>query len=212
MLDADFIEKFLVAKLGVRHIVVGENFHFGHRRTGDVNFLVEQSKKYHYGVTPVPPARTTTGTAYSSTLVRERLQAGDPEGARQLLGRPFELEGLVLKGGHQARDWGFPTANMELGPYLRPKYGVYAVKVGIMQGGITQWHPGVANFGTRPTFQGGTELLESHLFDFDQDLYDKTIRVQLWHYLRPEQKFGKIEALRQQIAEDARQARAKFGA
>jgi riboflavin kinase/FMN adenylyltransferase len=211
MLDADFIEKILHKQLQVKHIVVGENFHFGYQRKGDVNFLVEQSAKYNFGVTPVSSARMTNGTAYSSSRVRELLQNGDPEGARNILGRAFEIEATVEHGQGQARAWGYPTANMKMGDYIRPKYGVYAVKVGLMKDGVTQWYPGVANLGVRPTFRGGDELLEAHLFDFDQDLYNRELRVQLWHYLRPEKQFGKADALREQIAKDAENAREKLG-
>ncbi len=211
MLDADFIKKVLHLQLKARHIVVGENFHYGYKRSGDVNFLADQAKKYGFGVTPVASARMTNGTAYSSTRVRELLQAGDPEAARTVLGRPFEIEGVVQRGLGQAGAWNFPTANIQLGDYIRPKYGVYAVKAGLMKDGVTNWYPGVANIGVRPTFRGGDELLEVHLFDFNEDLYDKTLRVQLWHYLRPEQQFGKVDALRAQIAEDARIARQKLG-
>lgn len=212
MLDADFVERILHQQLKVKHVVVGENFHFGHQRTGDVNFLLEQAKKYHFGVTPVASARMTNGTAYSSTRVRELLQLGDPEGARAILGRAFEIEGTVEHGLGQAGGWGFPTANIKLGDYIRPKYGVYAVKVGLMKNGVTEWFSGVANLGVRPTFRGGDELLEVHLFDFNEELYGQTLKVQLWHYLRPEQQFGKVDALRAQIALDAQNARQKLGA
>jgi riboflavin kinase/FMN adenylyltransferase len=208
---AVFIEKILVQQLVARHVVVGENFHFGHRRHGDINFLVEQSAKYGFGVTPVVPARMTTGQIYSSSRARELLQAGDPQGARQILGRPFEIEGMVERGEGLARGGGFPTANMQIGNYLRPKYGVYAVRAAAVgPAAVPQWYNGVANLGIRPTFRGGQELLESHLFDFNGDLYDQRLRVQLWHYLRPEEKFGKVDALRAQITKDAAEARAKL--
>lgn len=209
--DADFIEKILYGQLRARHVVVGENFHFGHKRQGDVNFMIERAPKHGFGVTPVGFARMPGGVAYSSTRVRELLQAGDPEGARQVLGRPFEIEGIVQRGLGQAGAWNFPTANMQMGDYVRPHYGVYAIKAGLMKNGVTEWIPGVANIGVRPTFRGGDELLEAHLFDFNEDLYDKVLRVQLWHYLRPEQQFGKVDALRAQIAEDAQNARKKLG-
>jgi len=209
--DATFIDEVLVRQLRARHIVVGENFHFGHRRHGDVNFLIEQSNKHGFGVTPVSPMRMTNGQVYSSSRARELLQGGDPQGARQILGRPFEIEGIIERGQGLARDWGFPTANMALGDYLRPKYGVYAVRAAVVgPAAVPQWHNGVANLGVRPTFRGGNELLETNLFDFNEDLYDKRLRVQLWHYLRPEEQFGKVEALRKQIAKDAEDARAKL--
>lgn len=211
MHDAEFIKTILHEKLKVKHVVVGENFHFGYQRKGDVNFLIDQTVKYGFGTTPVPPARAPSGTAYSSTRVRELLQAGDAEAARAILGRPFEIEGEVIHGMGLARGMGFPTANIQLGAYQRPKYGVYAIKAGLMQDGVTQWYHGVANIGVRPTFRGGDELLEVNLFDFDQDLYGKTLRVQLWHFLRPEQQFGKIDLLRDQIIKDAEDALQKLG-
>ncbi len=210
--DMAFIEKVLAQQLGARHVVVGENFHFGHKRHGDVNFLIDQSARLGFGVTPVPPVRMTNGQVYSSTRVRECLQQGDVAGARQILGRPFEIEGTVERGQGLARDWGFPTANMTLGNYIRPKYGVYAVRAALVgPAAVPEWFGGVANLGVRPTFRGGNEVFETHLFDFKDDLYDRRLRVQLWHYLRPEEKFGKAEALRAQITKDAADARARLG-
>jgi riboflavin kinase/FMN adenylyltransferase len=208
--DAVFIEEILHKQLGACHVVVGDNFQYGHARRGDVDFLIDQAKKYNFGVTPVVPARMTNGVAYSSTRIRELLQAGDTDGARQMLGRPFEIEGIVERGQGMARDWGFPTANLSLGDYLRPKYGVYAVKVAQVGASIPEWRAGVANLGVRPTFRGGQELLEVHIFDFNEDLYDKPLRVQLWHFLREEKNFGKADALREQIAQDAENAKKKL--
>ena len=211
--DAVFISDILNRQLSVRHVVVGENFQFGHRRSGDVDFLIDQAPKYGFGVTRVPPARVPGGQAYSSSRIRQFLQVGDPVGARQLLGRPFELEGVVEHGAREGHELGFPTANIALGNYLRPHYGVYAVKAAVVgHGGVPEWYSGVANLGVRPTFRGGKELLEVHLFDFDGDLYDQRLRIQLWYYLRPEEKFGKMEALRRQIALDVKQARQKLEA
>jgi len=206
-----FVEKILVRQLQVRHVVVGDNFHYGHQRLGNVDSLVEQSTELGFGVTPVSPARMADGQVYSSSSVRECLKTGDPHGARQILGRPFEIESVVEHGEALAREWGFPTANMQLGNYLRPKYGVYAVRAAVGGvSGVPPWYNGVANLGVRPTFRGGKELLEVHLFDFDGNLYDQRLRVQLLHYLRPEQKFGKIDDLRAHIAKDAKLAREKL--
>jgi len=205
-----FVENILMRQLQVRHVVVGENFHYGHQRLGNVDSLVEQSAELGFGVTPVSPTRMADGQIYSSSSVREYLKAGDPQGARQILGRSFEVEGVVEHGDELAREWGFPTANLQLGDYLRPKYGVYAVRAAIAGVAEPQWHDGVANLGVRPTFRGGKELLEAHLFNFNRDLYDQRLRVQLLHYLRPEKKFGAVEDLRHQIVEDAKIARAKL--
>lgn len=210
--DKNFIQDVLRRQLNVRHVVVGENFRFGHHRTGDVDFLVNQSVRHGFGVTRIPPMRTPGGPAYSSTRVRKALQVGDPEEARQILGRPFEIEGVVRHGSQQGGKLGFRTANLTLGDYVRPQYGVYAVKAAIVGTGAVHWRPGVANLGIRPSFEGKEELFEVHLFDLDKDLYDTRLRVQLWHYLRPEEKFGKLESLKRQIARDVELAKQKLGA
>ena len=144
------------------------------------------------------------GERISSGRVREALQAGDPGTATRLLSRPFAIEGEVINGDKRGRELGWPTANLELHNYLRPKYGIYAVRVTLDD---DREYAGVASLGVRPTFDPPRELLEAVLFDFDGDLYGRTIEVALHHYLRPEMKFDGLDALKAQMDADAARAR-----
>ena len=123
------------------------------------------------------------------------------------LGRTWEIEGRVIKGDQRGRTIGFPTANIELIEYIQPAKGVYSVRAGILYDRTTKWFDGVANFGDRPTVEGARLLLETHLFDFEDDLYGKNLRVGLVDYLRPERKFESFEALKDQIKLDCETAR-----
>jgi riboflavin kinase/FMN adenylyltransferase len=155
----------------------------------------------------VAPALAEDGAIYSSTRIREALVSGRPRDASRLLGRNWEIEGRVEHGDKRGRAIGFPTANIELAEYLHPAAGVYAVMAGIDRGGATEWLPGVANFGKRPTFDDQDVLLEVHLFDFHGDLYGRHLRVGLVEYLRPERKFSGLQSLKTQIEEDCQAAR-----
>lgn len=203
----DFIDEVLVAGLGVGHVVVGYDYVFGKGRQGNCMVLGEMAAERGFGATCVPAALDPGGNVYSSTRVRELLEAGKPSRAAQLLGRYWEIEGRVEHGDARGRTLGFPTLNIPLGEYLRPAVGVYAVRAGIDKGGDTTWHDGVANFGRRPTFGGKDVLLETHLFNFKGDLYGQHVRVALIEFIRPERKFEGIEPLRAQIAEDTATAR-----
>lgn len=202
-----FVEEVLVRDLGVCHVVVGYDFVFGRGRGGDVGLLSAMSGRLGFGVTSVEPAAGPEGAVFSSTRVRELLAAGRPRDAARVLGRPWEIEGRVEGGFRRGRTIGFPTANVALDDYLRPAFGVYAVRAGIDRGVGTEWLPGVANLGRRPTVGGTAELLEVHLFDFAGDLYGRHLRVQLVDFLRPERKFDGLDALKAQIALDAEAAR-----
>ncbi len=207
----DFVEEVLVQGLGVRHVVVGYDFVFGHQRRGDPALLAQRGAALGFGVTIIDPVAATAGAIYSSTRIRDHLVAGEPRDAATLLGRFWEIDGRVERGDRRGRTIGFPTANIFLEDYLRPAAGVYAVRAAVDEGGSPHWHDAVANFGTRPTF-GGTDLrLEVHLFDFDGDLYGRHLRVALIDHLRPEHKFPGLDALKAQIAEDAKQAREILG-
>ena len=140
----------------------------------------------------------------SSGFIREALTTGDLATATKLLTRPFAVEGVVEHGDKRGRDLGFPTANVQLGDYQRPKYGIYAVRVRLDDG---RELPGVASLGVRPTFDPPRELLEAYLFDFDEDLYGRTIEVALHHYLREEIKFADVEGLAAQMRLDEAEAR-----
>lgn len=206
-----FVEQVLVRDLGARHVVAGYDFVFGHKRGGDIAYLREMGARLGFGVTEVVPVQDDAGAVFSSTRVRQALAEGRPDEAAAILGHPFEIEGRVEHGDKRGRTIGFPTANVELGEYQRPKFGVYAVLAGIDQGGETVWHKGVANLGRRPTVGGLVERLEVHLFDFGGDLYGRHLRVQLHRFLRPEMKFDSFDQLKSQIAADAERARAALG-
>ncbi len=206
MLEAkDFVIGALVKGLGASHIVSGYDFVFGHNRSGHCDLLLALGEKEGFGFTAVNAIEDKTGAAYSSTRVRERLMAGDARGAAAILGRDFEIEGRVIRGENRGRGIGFPTANLTLGSILRPANGVYAVRVAV--GEKEQWLPGVANLGVRPTFGGDGMVLEVFLFDFDDDLYGKRLRVRLIDHLRPEKKFDGIDDLKAQIALDVTKAK-----
>ncbi len=206
-----FVEEILVADLAARHVVVGWDFCFGHKRQGNVALLKSMGAKLGFGLTAVDPVMTGTGAVYSSSIIRQQLRDAQPSEAAALLGRPWEIEGRVEKGDQRGRTIGFPTANIALGDYLAPAPGVYAVYAGrdpgVEHGEETLWTPAVANLGHRPTVAGEDLRLEVHLFDFAGDLYGETLRVRLIDYLRPEKKFDGLDALQAQIALDCDQAR-----
>jgi riboflavin kinase/FMN adenylyltransferase len=159
-------------------------------------------------VTAVAPALDDAGQPYSSSRARDLLRAGEPEQAAAILGRPFAIAGHVRHGDHRGRLLGFPTANLALGDHLRPRVGVYAVSARLADG-IAR--AGVANLGERPTVAGRDVRLEAHLFDFAGDLYGRRLEVALLHFLRPEQRFPDLDALKRQIAADSARARALLG-
>ena len=203
----NFVDEVLVAALAVRHVVVGYDFVFGRGRAGTVDFLTDIGARRGFGVDIVASVDDGRTDIISSTRIREHLVAGRPADAARLLGRAWEIDGRVEHGDARGRTIGFPTANVMLADYLRPAAGVYAVRVGIERTDGTEWHPGVANIGTRPTVGGIDLRLEAHLLDFSGDLYGAHVRVALLEFIRPERKFSSFEELKQQIAADAVEAR-----
>ncbi|UYN94403.1 MAG: bifunctional riboflavin kinase/FAD synthetase [Enhydrobacter sp.] len=197
-----FVDDVLSRGLGARHVVCGYDFTFGARRGGNVEMLRERGAAQGFGVTVLDPVMRE-GEIYSSTRIREALRAGWASEASGLLGHPWEIEGVVEEGDKRGRTIGFPTANVALGEYLRPRFGVYAVRA--LAGGA--WHDGVANLGRRPTFGKLQENFEVHLFDFEGDLYGEILRVALIDFIRPEMKFSGLEQLKAQIAADGQAAR-----
>jgi len=203
-----FVEDVLVNGLGVSHVVIGADFCFGKDRGGNATVLAEAGKRYGFGVTAVTLVGEPGGDAvYSSTLIRDRLQGGDPLAAAAALDRPWEIEARVEHGDQRGRTIGFPTANLHLGEFMQPKLGVYAVKAAIDSGHDLQWIDGVANLGRRPTVAGEDVRFEVHLFDFAGDLYGKHLRVALLGFIRPEMKFSGLDQLKAQIAADCDTAR-----
>ncbi|MEM9683624.1 MAG: bifunctional riboflavin kinase/FAD synthetase [Pseudomonadota bacterium] len=204
----DFVRKVLIGGLAPRQVTVGYDFHFGHQRKGDPAMMRRMMEEGgDCTVRIVEPVASADGEVYSSTKIRNYLQSGQPGQAAALLGRPFEIQGRVQPGDKRGRTIGFPTANLTLGSYIRPAHGVYAVRAGLGDGDAPEWIDGVANFGVRPTVDGKKLLLETHLFDFDRDIYGQQMRVGLIEYIRPEKRFDGLEALTAQIAEDSAAAR-----
>ena len=197
-----FIADILVEGLAARHVVVGEDFHFGRQRGGTVATLESAGG---FGVTALAPACDAEGTPYSSTRVRDALRTGDFARAEALLGYPFEVEGEVLHGDKRGREIGFPTANQDVTRYVRIPFGIYAVQLKVE--GEGEWRAGAASFGIRPMFEVRQPLLETHIFDFAQEIYGKILRVRPIKYLRPEMHFGHIAELESQIREDCAAAR-----
>ena len=203
----EFIEHVIVQGMAAKHIVVGQDFRFGHQRSGDTALLCALGEQGGYAVMTVDPVASADAEIYSSSHIREQLETGKPGHAAAMLGRPFEIEGTVEHGDKRGRTLGFPTANIDIAEYIRPARGVYAIRAGLEKDGELHWIDGVANFGNRPTIGGDSLLLEVHLFDFDSDLYGKVLRVALIEYLRAERKFDGLEALKAQIDEDGATAR-----
>ena len=202
----NFIENVLVEGLRVRHIVAGYNFVVGKGRKGNVSLLEECGKEHGFGVTIVSAVQAGGGKAYSSTVIRSHIQEGRPREAADLLGRLWEIEGEVMTGDQRGRQIGFPTANVDPGLYVMPALGVYAVWVGVPKDTDTFWHKAVVNVGLRPTFNGEGVTVEAHLFDFDDDLYGKILRVAFVEFIRPEMKFDGFESIKAQITTDCLKA------
>lgn len=203
----EFVDVFIADGFRARHVTVGYDFAFGAGRGGGPEFLSCRAARDGFGLTVVEPVADAAGTVYSSTNVRKCLAGGDPAGAARLLGRPWEVEGRVLRGDRRGREIGFPTANLDAGEYFRPALGVYAVWAGVDEGGATTWRMGCANVGRRPTFGKEDVAVETYIFDFAGDIYDRQLRVALVEFLRPEKKFDGVSELRRQIALDSRRAR-----
>ena len=203
-MDAEqFVAEVLINRLGAAGVVTGDDFSFGKGRTGDVALLKILGER-HGIVAEAVSQVVVEGERVSSGRVRDLLIAGDPGEATRLLTRPYAIQGVVERGDARGRELGYPTANVRLGDYQRPKYGIYAVTVRLDDGNE---HKGVASLGIRPTFEPPVELLEAHLFDFDGDLYGRTIEVALHAYIRGEEKFDSVDALTARMREDEAEAR-----
>jgi riboflavin kinase/FMN adenylyltransferase len=204
MSDERFVREVLVEGLGVRWASVGFDVTYGKGRTGGPAELRVAGERLGFGVSVVERVDDAHGVKLSSSAVRDALHAGRPEEAAAILGRPFAIEGEVVHGDKRGREIGVPTANVRLGDYVRPKFGIYAVRTRLADGRVFD---GVANLGVRPMFESPEPLLEVWLFDFDGDLYGQAIETELVAYIRPEMKFDGLEALKAQIDEDAGRAK-----
>ncbi|WP_426359999.1 bifunctional riboflavin kinase/FAD synthetase [Pseudocolwellia sp. HL-MZ19] len=198
----NFIEDLLVNKLGIKSLIVGDDFRFGKSRKGNYNMLLEAGKASGFNVSDTASYKILD-QRISSTEIRKALENDDLEQAEMMLGRPYSIIGRVFHGDKRGRQLGFPTANVKLKRRVSPVNGVYAVKVKTGKGLFF----GVANIGSRPTVAGIRQQLEVHIFDFDFDLYGQTIEVILLKKLRKEMKFDSLTALTEQIVIDSEQAR-----
>lgn len=202
----EFVDQVLVKGCQVKHLIIGDDFRFGHGRTGDYAFLQQAGARHGFTVEAMGSVMVD-GERVSSSGVRKALAAGDMEHAARLLGRPYVIDGQVSHGQKLGRQLGFATANLRIKHNPLPMSGVFAVEVsGLGERAL----PGVANLGVRPTVGGLRPLLEAHLFDFDRDIYGAHIAVRFVHKLRDEQRFPNFDALKAQIAADAAAARAYF--
>ena len=203
-LTAREFAQHLTGPLGAAGVVTGEDFTFGKAREGDVAMLAALGEELGFGARAVSPVGEG-GAVVSSSRIRTLLVEGRPREAAELLTRPFAIRGVVEPGAKLGRELGYPTANLRLGSYLRPKYGIYAVRGHLPDGRVVD---GAANLGVRPSFDPPIELLEPYFFDFSGDLYGQTIEVELIEYLRGEAKFDDLDSLKSQMARDCDRARA----
>ncbi|GKY86991.1 bifunctional riboflavin kinase/FAD synthetase [Sinisalibacter aestuarii] len=207
----EFAGRVIVDGLGLRHVVVGEDFHFGKGRAGNPETLQALGEELGFGVT-VAPLMHDTGEEISSTAIRQALTEGRPRDAARMLGHWHRIDGKVIRGDQRGRDLGFPTANMSISGLHPPKFGVYVVKVDVLTGPHAGAYGGAASMGVRPMFGENLPNLESFLFDFKGDLYGEHLSVALIDYLRPEAKFESLDALITQMNADCEQARGVLAA
>jgi riboflavin kinase/FMN adenylyltransferase len=203
----EFVTDRLTDRIGAAGLVTGEDFTFGKGRGGNIAVLKTLGARHGLSVDAVAPVGD--GEPISSSRIREALQAGDCATAARLLTRAFAIEGDVEHGDKRGREIGYPTANMSLGAYLRPKFGIYAVRGRLPDGRLLD---GVANLGIRPTFTPPKELLEPYFFDFDEDLYGQTIEVALISFIRPEARFDSLDALTARMDADSAEAKRRLAA
>ena len=199
----DFVSDVLASQIGAAGVVTGDDFTFGRGRKGNVETLRALGERNGILAEAVAPVALGE-TRISSGRIREALEAGDTATATRLMSRDFAIEGVVQDGDKRGRELGYPTANLALSDYQRPRYGIYAVRATLPDGSE---HPGVASLGVRPTFDPPVELLETHLLDYAGDLYGQRIEVALHAFIRDEKKFDDVDALVAHMREDEARAR-----
>ena len=210
MLPNDFCNKILFSGIKMSHVFVGTNFRFGRKRIGDYKFLHSFGKKKGFIVNPIKLIKTPSAISkntkikiFSSSNIRKLISKGDIKNANKFLGRPWSISSKVIKGDQRGRTIGIPTANLLMQDYISPKYGVYAVKVEILNARFESMiYRGIANYGIRPTFDKKQPLLEVHLFNFKLNIYNSSLKVSFIDYIRREKKFSGIEALKKQVKSD----------
>lgn len=194
-----FVQTVLIDQLQVHHVIVGENFTFGHKKSGTTDHLISFGKDHNFNTTIVPSV-TTNGQLCSSTAVREFLKVGNVKDASKILGRNWTINGRVKKGDGIGHTIGFPTANISLGDYLVPQKGVYFIKAHINN--YKNIFYGVVNVGSRPTFNFNSIQVEAHLFNFNDDIYGEMLEIEFLEFIRPEKKFKNVEELVKNIQKD----------
>lgn len=203
---SDFVKEILVKALAAKHLIIGDDFQFGHKRQGNFALLQEMGGEHGFTVEAMPTI-IVAGERVSSTRVRKALLDGNHALAAELLGHPYSMQGRVRPGDQLGRKLGFPTANIYLHRKLTPVQGVYTV---LMHGIDSKPLPGAANVGTRPTIDGTRTLLEVHLLDFNQDIYGRYVCVEFCKKLREEVRYDSLSELRDAIANDVELAREFF--
>lgn len=199
----EFIERVLVAGLGVSHVIIGYDFYFGHKRAGNPQMMVEAGRNLGFGVTVVAPV-AEAGEVFSSSAVRVYLAQGDVKGATHVLGDTWRVQGKIVGGAHRGTGMGFPTANIPMPKGTALAHGIYAVRAHV-DGAV---HNAAAYLGTRPTFDDGMPVLEVFLIDFAGDLYGHEMDVEFIDFIREDRKFHSAEALVEQMEEDVARVRA----
>jgi len=205
MTDEAFAQQVLSDGLGITHVAAGFDITFGKDRTGDPDSLRRYGEQFGFTVSIAEKLGDEGEDKFSSSAVRRTLQDGRPDRAAEILGRPFSIEGVVVEGQKLGRQLGFPTANVPLGDYVVPKFGVYATRTRLADGRLVA---GASNLGVNPTTGEVAPRLEAWLFEFDEDLYGQVIETELVAYLRPEEKFDSLDALKAQVMADGAAARA----
>ena len=200
-----FVQKILLEHLNIKHIVIGHDFIFGRNRSGNPEFLRQMAKEHNFGFTQISSQQCAENNLiYSSSAIRKAIKAGDMKLVSDLMGHEYIVFGEIKRGNNIGKELGYQTANIDLSDHVRPKYGVYAVKIEL-QGEI---YNAVANFGLRPTITNSPEeVLEIHIFDFNKTIYGEKIKVSFIDFIRPERKFGSKNDLVKQIANDCDKAK-----
>ena len=209
----DFCKKILLRGISMKYILVGKNFKFGNKRSGDYKFLLNFGKENQFYVNPVKLLKTpnhlfnkTKMKIYSSTNIRKLISNGNVKLAKNFLGNNFSITSKVIKGDQRGRKIGVPTANLNINEYVAPKYGVYAIEASFLKNSKKRTLKGIANFGIRPTFHKNTEILEVHLFRFKLNIYNSLLKVDFVEFIRHEKKFSGVEALKKQLKSDISKA------
>lgn len=209
MTAEEFLKDVLIGQLGVKYLIVGDDFHFGYKRQGNFEYLSSHQDELGYGLEQTPTL-SDSEQRISSTYVRKALADNELALAEKLLGRPYSITGKVFHGDRRGRTIGFPTANVLLHRKNAPVKGVYAVEVHLKNQPELKVQYGVANLGRRPTVGGDRIQLEVHIFDWSEDIYSQTIEVKFIKFIRGEKKFNDFAALKRQIDSDATEARKFF--